>query len=122
MRRVLLCTGKLGHELIGRRDETSAPVAVVRVEQLYPWPEEQLLAHPRPLPGADQVWWVQEEPANMGAWTFVHARLHRILRDRAELRHIARPTSPSPASGSLTVHEREQEQLLAAAFADLDES
>ena len=57
----------------------------------------------------------------MGAWSFVHARLHKILRDRLELRHIARPTSPSPASGSLTVHEREQERLLAAAFADLDE-
>jgi 2-oxoglutarate decarboxylase len=122
VRRVLLCSGKLGHELIGRRDETGAPVAVVRVEQLYPWPEEQLLAILDRYPAAEQVWWVQEEPANMGAWSFVHARLHRILRDRVELRHIARPTSPSPASGSLTVHEREQEQLLAGAFADLDES
>jgi 2-oxoglutarate dehydrogenase complex dehydrogenase (E1) component-like enzyme len=55
----------------------------------------------------------------MGAWNFVHGRLHRILRDRVELRHLARATSPSPASGSLTVHEREQEQLLADAFSDL---
>ncbi len=119
VQRVLLCSGKLGHELIGRRDESGAPVAVVRIEQLYPWPEEQLLAILDRYPAAEQVWWVQEEPANMGAWNFVHARLHRILRERVELRHIARPTSPSPASGSLTVHEREQEQLLAGAFADL---
>jgi len=120
VRRVLLCSGKLGHELIARRDELGAPVAVVRVEQLYPWPEEQLLAILDRYPAATQVWWVQEEPANMGAWTFVHSKLHKLLRDRADLRHIARPTSPSPASGSLTVHEREQEQLLATAFADLD--
>ena len=55
----------------------------------------------------------------MGAWNYVHGRLHRILRDRAELRHLARATSPSPASGSPTVHDREQEQLLAAAFGGL---
>ena len=69
---------------------------------------------------ASQVWWVQEEPANMGAWNFVHGRLHRILRDRHELKHLARPTTPSPATGSPTVHEREQEHLLSSAFADLD--
>ncbi|MGZ6980422.1 MAG: multifunctional oxoglutarate decarboxylase/oxoglutarate dehydrogenase thiamine pyrophosphate-binding subunit/dihydrolipoyllysine-residue succinyltransferase subunit, partial [Acidimicrobiia bacterium] len=120
VRRVMLCSGKLGHELMERREELQAPVAVVRVEQLYPWPEEQILAILDRYPGAEQLWWVQEEPANMGAWNFVHGRLHRILRDRVELRHIARPTSPSPASGSLTVHEREQEQLLAGAFAELE--
>jgi 2-oxoglutarate dehydrogenase E1 component len=120
VRRVLLCTGKLGHELIARRDELHAPVAVVRVEQLYPWPDEQILAILDRYPAARQVWWVQEEPANMGAWNFVHGRLHRILRDRADLKHLARPTTPSPATGSLTVHEREQQQLLSNAFADLD--
>jgi 2-oxoglutarate dehydrogenase E1 component len=120
VRRVLLCTGKLGHELIGRRDELGAPVAVVRIEQLYPWPEEQILAILDRYPSAHQVWWVQEEPANMGAWNFVHGRLHRLLRDRHELKHLARPTTPSPATGSLTVHEREQEHLLSGAFADLD--
>ena len=120
MRRVLLCTGKIGHELIGRRDELGAPVAVVRVEQLYPWPEEQILSILDGYPRPQQVWWVQEEPANMGAWNFVHGRLHKLLRDRHELKHLARPTTPSPATGSLTVHEREQEHLLASAFADLD--
>ena len=119
VQRVLLCAGKLGHELIGRRAELGAAVAVVRIEQLYPWPEAQILALLERYPSAQQVWWVQEEPTNMGAWSYAHSRLHRILRDKVELRHIARPSSPSPASGSLTVHEREQDQLLAGAFADL---
>jgi 2-oxoglutarate dehydrogenase E1 component len=120
VRRVLLCTGKLGHELMLHRDELSAPVAVVRVEQLYPWPEEQIMTILDRYPNAKQVWWVQEEPGNMGAWNFVHGRLHKVLRERVELRHVARATSASPASGSLTVHEREQEQLLAEAFSSLE--
>jgi multifunctional 2-oxoglutarate metabolism enzyme len=118
VRRVLLCAGKIGHELIAKRDELGASTAVVRVEQLYPWPEGQILDILDRYPNANQVWWVQEEPGNMGAWNYVHSRLHKILREDYELKHIARPTSPSPASGSLTVHDREQAQLLAAAFAD----
>ena len=117
--RVLLCAGKIGHELMDRRDQLGAPVAVVRVEQLYPWPEPALVALAEVYTGCSQVWWVQEEPANMGAWNFVHGKLHRILRDRAQLRHIARPPSPSPASGSSAVHDREQENLFLAAFAEL---
>jgi 2-oxoglutarate dehydrogenase complex dehydrogenase (E1) component-like enzyme len=119
VRRVLLCTGKLGHELIERRDRLGAPAAVVRVEQLYPWPEEQLLTILEGYPAATEVVWVQEEPANMGAWGFVHARLHRLLRDRLPLRHIARAPSASPATGSATVHDAEQERLLTGALADL---
>ncbi len=119
VRRVLLCSGKIAHELMDRRDQLGAPVAVVRVEQLYPWPERQLVALAERYPGCDQVWWVQEEPANMGAWNYVHGKLHRILRDRAQLRHIARPPSPSPASGSSAVHDREQEQLFTQAFEGL---
>jgi len=117
--RVLLCAGKLGHELIGRRDELGAAAAVVRVEQLYPWPETDLLAEIARYPDAREVWWVQEEPENMGAWSFVHGKLHRVLRDRAELCHVARDASASPASGSATVHDREQDELLTAAFAGI---
>ncbi len=117
--RVLLCAGKIGHELMDRRDQLGAPVAVVRVEQLYPWPEPALVALADRYTACEQVWWVQEEPANMGAWNFAHGKLHRILRDRAQLRHIARPPSPSPASGSSAVHDREQEQLFLDAFAEL---
>ncbi len=62
-----------------------AAVAVVRVEQLYPWPEEALAAVLGHYPRADQVVWVQEEPENMGAWSFAHGRLHRLFRDRFTL-------------------------------------
>ncbi|MBK5287264.1 MAG: multifunctional oxoglutarate decarboxylase/oxoglutarate dehydrogenase thiamine pyrophosphate-binding subunit/dihydrolipoyllysine-residue succinyltransferase subunit [Acidimicrobiia bacterium] len=120
--RVLLCSGKVAHELMDRRDELGAPVAIVRVEQLYPWPEDQLIALAEKYTGCNEVYWVQEEPANMGPWNYVHGKLHRILRDRATLRHIARPPSPSPASGSSAVHDREQENLLLDAFADVPAS
>ncbi len=116
VRRALLCTGKIAHELMDRRDQLGAPVTVIRVEQLYPWPEHQLIELAEKYTGCNQVWWAQEEPSNMGAWNYVHGKLHRILRDRAQLRHIARPPSPSPASGSSAVHDREQEQLFLDAF------
>ena len=99
VRRVLVCSGKLGHELMDRRDELGAPVAVVRVEQLYPWPEPELVTALDRNPNATQVWWVQEEPANMGAWPFVRDLLARLVGDRVALDHVARHSSPSPASG-----------------------
>jgi 2-oxoglutarate decarboxylase len=117
--RVLLSTGKIAHELIDRRDELSAPAAVVRIEQLYPWPDDEIIATLDRYPNTTQVIWVQEEPANMGAWNYAHGKLHRILRDRAELRHVARPPGAAPASGSQVVHEREQAALLTAAFEGL---
>ena len=70
-------------------------------------------------PSAREVVWLQEEPENMGAWTFVHGRLHRLLRDDYALRHVSRPPSASPASGSQTVHQREQADLLTRAFQGL---
>jgi 2-oxoglutarate dehydrogenase E1 component len=117
--RVLLATGKIAHELMDERDARNASVGVVRVEQLYPWPESDLLEVLGRYPGAREVWWVQEEPSNMGAWTFVHDRLAALVPDRAALRRIARTASASPASGSSKVHDREQRALLDAAFADL---
>ncbi|MGZ8766588.1 MAG: multifunctional oxoglutarate decarboxylase/oxoglutarate dehydrogenase thiamine pyrophosphate-binding subunit/dihydrolipoyllysine-residue succinyltransferase subunit, partial [Acidimicrobiia bacterium] len=112
VRRVLLCTGKVAHELMDRRDEAGATVAVVRVEQLYPWPEADILRVLDRYPAATEVSWVQEEPANMGAWNFVHGKLRRMVRNRAELRHVARAASASPASGSASVHDAEQDRLL----------
>ncbi|HUV10090.1 MAG TPA: thiamine pyrophosphate-dependent enzyme, partial [Acidimicrobiia bacterium] len=115
--RVLLCTGKLAHELMDARDASGAQVAVVRVEQLYPWPEPELVEVLAGYPNATEVWWVQEEPANMGAWNYVHGKLLHLTRPiGADLRHIARRASPSPATGSHTVHEREQAELLTTAL------
>jgi 2-oxoglutarate decarboxylase len=131
VRRLVLCSGKVAHEAMQRRDERLAgggpsPVveasersphaaralAIVRVEQLYPWPERPIAAVLDRYPSASEVLWLQEEPENMGAWSFVHARLHRILRDRYALLHVSRPESASPATGSSALHQLEQASLL----------
>jgi 2-oxoglutarate decarboxylase len=114
--RVLLCTGKVAYALKEERDARSAPAAVVRVEQLYPFPEEQLQEVLESYPNATKVCWVQEEPQNMGAWGFMFARLRSLLDERLTLSHAARAESASPATGNHKVHEQEQEELLAAAF------
>jgi 2-oxoglutarate dehydrogenase complex dehydrogenase (E1) component-like enzyme len=94
-------------------------VAVARVEQLYPVPEAELSATLLRYPALKSVMWVQEEPENMGARIFATPYMHALVRNRAEISCIARPASPSPASGSSKVHDAQQEALLSAAFADL---
>ncbi len=81
VRRVVLCAGKVAYDAIGRRDElgdAGREVAVVRLEQLYPWPTSAISGILDRYPGAREVVWLQEEPENMGAWNFVHGRLHRV--------------------------------------------
>ena len=119
VRRVLLCSGRVAFDLIAERDKREAPAAVVRIEQLYPWPAEQIAEMLETFPNATEVFWVQDEPDNMGAWPFAHQRLHKLLRSDYQLRHVSRPESGSPATGSGTVHEQEQRQLLDQALADL---
>jgi 2-oxoglutarate dehydrogenase E1 component len=114
--RLVLTSGKFGHELIAHRDANNAPVAIVRVEQLYPFPEAEIGAALLRYPNAREVVWAQEEPANMGAMPFVMTRLLRIVGDRAEVRFVAREESSSPASGSAKIHDAEQAQLLADAI------
>jgi 2-oxoglutarate dehydrogenase E1 component len=129
VRRVLLCSGKVAFDAMARRDallsgigELPAPgvdpaaVAVVRVEQLYPWPERALATILERYPVADEVVWVQDEPENMGAWSFAHGRLHRLLRERLSLTHVSRAESASPATGSAALHHLEQEEILRGAF------
>jgi multifunctional 2-oxoglutarate metabolism enzyme len=119
VRRVILCSGRIAFALMDRRRASGAPVAVVRVEQLYPYPGERILEAIRSHPQATEVSWVQDEPANMGAWPFMHGRLHKLLRDDYRLQHVSRPESASPAAGSAIMHSQEEERLLDEAFADL---
>jgi 2-oxoglutarate decarboxylase len=120
VRGVLLSSGKVFYELAGRRDRDQIEhVALIRVEQLYPFPGDQILQQLRRYANATQVRWVQEEPENMGADHFVHARLHSILPEGVALSHAAREESGAPATGSATIHEAEQEDLIEAAFAGL---
>lgn len=121
VQRVVLCSGKVAYDAMARRDavfsEGSGPVScVVRVEQLYPWPEEEIGACLRRYASASEVVWLQEEPENMGAWTFVHGRLHRLLREDFALRHVSRAESGSPATGSFAMHQLETEDILSRAL------
>jgi 2-oxoglutarate dehydrogenase E1 component len=90
-------------------------VAVLRLEQLYPFPGAELTAALEAYPGAELVW-AQEEPENMGPWRFVEDHLRRVLGPEVTVRPVAREESGSPASGSQTVHDREQDDLLAGAL------
>jgi 2-oxoglutarate dehydrogenase E1 component len=116
--RVVLCTGKIAYDALARRDERGEEgnrVAVVRVEQLYPWPAHQVLEVLQRYPSATEVVWLQEEPENMGAWNFVHGKLHKELRHSHAVRHVSRAESASPASGSAALHRLEQDDLLVRA-------
>jgi 2-oxoglutarate dehydrogenase E1 component len=116
VRRVVLCSGKVAYEAMARRDRIveagGTPIAVARVEQLYPWPGQQISALVEGYPGATEVVWLQEEPENMGAWNFVHGRLHKLAASRFQLRHVSRAQSGSPATGSSAIHQLEHEDLL----------
>ena len=110
--RVVLATGKVALEAIARRNEIAATsVAVVRVEQIYPWPVPDLARVVASYANVQELVWLQEEPKNMGAWPFVHHELHRNHRD-VKVSHVARAESASPATGSALVHSAEQADLL----------
>ncbi|MGY1824982.1 multifunctional oxoglutarate decarboxylase/oxoglutarate dehydrogenase thiamine pyrophosphate-binding subunit/dihydrolipoyllysine-residue succinyltransferase subunit [Blastococcus sp. SYSU DS0541] len=119
VRRVLLCSGKVAYDLMAQREnEGTADTAIVRVEQLYPLPAEQIRTELERYPEATDVVWVQEEPANMGAWQFMAVNLPEELPEGRTLRRVSRRASASPAVGSAKVHEVEQRKLVAEAFAD----
>jgi multifunctional 2-oxoglutarate metabolism enzyme len=120
--RILLCTGKIYYELAAARDKRDiTDTAIVRVEQLYPLPDRQLAAVLDRYPNAEDVRWVQEEPANQGAWPFMGLNLPEKLPRVAGLRRVSRRRMAAPAAGSSKVHEVEQAELIEAAFAADDD-
>ncbi|MBX7168625.1 MAG: 2-oxoglutarate dehydrogenase E1 component [Pirellulales bacterium] len=116
--RVLLCSGKVFYDLHAARDalKRNDDVAIIRVEQLYPLREETLSEALHAYPAGTPVYWVQEEPANMGAWRHMRVQFGETLIDRFPFDVVARKASASPATGSANSHKLEQEQLLARAF------
>jgi 2-oxoglutarate dehydrogenase E1 component len=115
--RILVCTGKIAHELkTERARRQSSSVAVVTVEQLYPFPEAGLAEALHALPEGREIVWIQEEPANMGALSWILPRLEAVSGGRP-VRSIKRSPSASPATGSLKASGMEQAALLALAFA-----
>jgi 2-oxoglutarate dehydrogenase E1 component len=115
VRRVLLCAGKVYYDLAAERQKSERDdVAILRVEQLYPLPAAELRRELDRFPDAEVVW-VQEEPANMGAWPFMALHLPEVLEGRVLMRASRRP-SASPAVGSVSVHEQQQREVVATAF------
>lgn len=119
VKRILVCSGKIAYPLAGARNEKKAAAAVVRLEQFYPFPKDQLTEIFATYPNADEVVWVQDEPENMGGWAFIHHRLRDGLDKRLTLKVVARAESASPATGSHRVHEQEQRELLDKALENL---
>jgi 2-oxoglutarate dehydrogenase E1 component len=111
-RRLLVCSGKIGHNLrVEREKRKDMSVGIIFVEQLYPWPEDELQAALDQHPNADEIVWVQEEPANMGAYSYVMPLLRRLARDRAVL-SVKRSASATPATGSAKAHDIEEKTLV----------
>jgi len=115
-RRVVLCSGKVYYDLVAKREEggKERDVAIIRVEQLYPWPAEELKKILGRFRSAREWVWVQEESQNMGAWTFAAPRLQELMG--VPFQYVGRDASASPATGSKLVHDQEQAELVEAAI------
>ena len=113
--RLVLCTGKVYYDLTAAETQ-NGHVAIARVEQLYPFPADEIAAMIAEYPALEEIVWTQEEPRNMGAWTFVARRLRELAGD-LPLRYVGRPERASPAEGFADVHEVEQKRIVAEALA-----
>ncbi|HJQ19109.1 MAG TPA: 2-oxoglutarate dehydrogenase E1 component [Gemmatimonadaceae bacterium] len=116
VRRLVFCTGKLYYDLIAARGERekngTVGVAIARVEELYPWPHEAVAAVVDSYPNIEEVLWAQEEPKNMGAWTYVSARLRASTGNQLTVRYVGRPERASPAEGYFQAHTEEQSRIV----------
>jgi 2-oxoglutarate dehydrogenase E1 component len=113
VRRVLFCSGKVYYDLLAaRRERDVHDIAIIRVEQLYPFPEPEVTAVLAPYQAAREILWVQEEPWNMGAWHDTYRRLRRVIGDGRALGYAGRPAAASPATGSYKVHLAEAAELI----------
>jgi 2-oxoglutarate dehydrogenase E1 component len=113
VRRIVVCSGKVFYDLnLARQKSGDERVAIVRLEQFYPFPEKRLREIFASYSGATQLVWAQEEAKNMGGWTFVEPRLTNILPACSRPYYVGRSASASPSTGSYTIHELEQRQLV----------
>ena len=115
--RVLLCSGKIYYDLMAAREKTGrGDIAILRVEQLYPLADRFIEEALSPFAEGTRVYWVQEEPENMGAWRYMRIRFGEKLRGKWPLHGIYRPESASPATGSHASHDLEQQEIIDEAF------
>ncbi len=114
--RLVFCSGKVAYDAMARRDERRHRAAVLRIEQLYPFPYAQISGLLRSYPNVTEVVWLQEEPDNMGPRAFVAERLWPLVPEGIKYRQVSRTGSGSPATGSHAIHVQEQSQILDQAF------
>jgi 2-oxoglutarate dehydrogenase E1 component len=121
VKRVIACSGKVYYDLVKKREEKSLnDVAIVRVEQLYPFPHKALATEIKKFPNATEVVWCQDEPQNQGAWFFVQHNIHENMLDGQRLGYAGRAASASPAVGYAHLHQDQQKALIDAAFCKLN--
>jgi 2-oxoglutarate dehydrogenase E1 component len=120
VRRLVFCTGKLYYDL-ALAPTRHPQVALVRVEELYPWPHEEIQRIMDLYPAVEQVVWAQEEPKNQGAWTYVQPRLRASAGAAVGVRYVGRPERASPAEGFADAHQAEQARIIAAVM-DVDDA
>ncbi|QHE76355.1 2-oxoglutarate dehydrogenase E1 component [Hydrogenophaga sp. PBL-H3] len=120
VKRVVCCSGKVYYDLVKKREEReSDDVAIIRVEQLYPFPHKVFGAELRKYPNATDIVWCQDEPQNQGAWFFVQHYIHENMLDGQKLGYAGRAASASPAVGYSHLHQEQQKNLIDAAFGKL---
>ncbi|HEX2781472.1 MAG TPA: 2-oxoglutarate dehydrogenase E1 component [Gemmatimonadaceae bacterium] len=110
VRRLVFCTAKMYYDLAAARKDNS--VAIIRVDELYPWPHEEISRVVDRYPAVEDVVWAQEEPKNMGAWTYVAPRLRALVGNVQEMRYVGRPERASPAEGYESAHKAEQARIV----------
>ena len=114
VRRLVFCTAKMYYDLLAKRAGNT--IALVRVDELYPWPHEEIGRIVDLYPAIEDVVWAQEEPKNMGAWSYVWPRLRASVGNVQALRYVGRPERASPAEGYDSAHKAEQERIVAEAL------
>jgi 2-oxoglutarate dehydrogenase E1 component len=117
VKRLIVCSGKVYYDLVKARSERKGgDVAILRVEQLYPFPHKAFAAEIKRYPNATDVVWCQDEPQNQGAWFFVQHYIHENMAEGQRLGYAGRPASASPAVGYAHLHQEQQKALLEQAF------
>ena len=120
VKRIIACSGKVYYDLVKKRAENEDnDVAIIRVEQLYPFPHKVFSAEIKRYPNANEIVWCQDEPQNQGAWFFVQQYIHENMRDGQKLGYSGRAASASPAVGYSHLHQEQQKTLVEGAFGKL---
>ena len=120
VKRVIACSGKVYYDLVKKREEKGADdVAILRVEQLYPFPHKVFAAELKRFPNATEIMWCQDEPQNQGAWFFIQHNIHENMLEGQRLGYSGRAASASPAVGYSHLHQEQQKALVEGAFAKL---